>query len=261
MPTTITTDGGAADKPAWFVIVDDDTFILSANAALHMRAANRHIDRPVYLGHHVLKCADCRTKSKRFWFVYGGNGIFMNAAALERVTRPGHLATCAAKYTVGAGDERLGACFRDAKVSVTPVEGGSEGPLSSMAERPDLFVAPSLFPFAFHRMTRPALTQALWTFVTVRAPPDGFVSWAALARWFLAPSADACAVSNANASELCWPADGTPAEWFPSTFDPKQRALDQYAKSREQARQRGPGARRGAVGGAVRRSGPVPHPV
>lgn len=225
---------GNVSSPRWFAIVDDDTYVMGGATSHHLAAA----PATAYLGHYVLHCPFCRHRAKQFPFVYGGNGIFMTPPALAALGAL--LPQCNTTFVVGAGDERVGACAKLAKLPLTRVEGGCEGYLQALAEGASEFVRGSEFPFAFHRIARPELFDVLWALE--RRHPGAVVSWAALAQWVLVPSVDACALpwslTAQNRPRRCLPLNATPADWYPRTHDHKAKRLQAHAWFEQHRRRR-----------------------
>ena len=247
--------GNSSTDPEWFVTIDDDTYLLAAAVAhhLHRIAAASPPAAPLYAGHHVLACALCRTKAKRFPFAFGGSGIFLNHAALHILNS--RLDRCAPRYTVGAGDERVGACFRDAGVPLIAVDGGCESVLTALGEGRSLFLTTSAFPYAFHRIKTPAAALSLYDAERLAGERSSelmvVLSWARIASHFLDPSpsqpgalcgppSPLWTVFNATPWRVagrggagCLPLPATMVTLFPTENDPAARAARDYWNERK----------------------------
>jgi hypothetical protein len=164
---------------------------------------------PIYAGHLVLHCSTCKTAAKRFQFVFGGNGIFMNAEAVKQLA-----AACGSRKAPRfAGDVRLGYCAKLAGIRPIPMVVGTETMFSALGDnRAAIDEGP--YPFAFHR-----LVHASW-FHDVRelemaAPPKHkqvWPCWHDVAQWFLVKKR---AKFNGTL-------------YYPHTYDPIMRGRREY---------------------------------
>ena len=144
--------------------------------------------------------------------------------------------------------------MRDAAVPVTRVDGGCEGYFAALAEGAPEFITSSMYPFAFHRLSRPVLAEALWPLVSkslahranaVVHPWDRLVTWPDIATWLMIPSKEACTlptrVPSFDDPSQCLPLDAHIADWYPKQHDPKMSALESYAKYKQAQWRRGGG--------------------
>ena len=169
--------------PLVFCIADDDSYILAPATSFHM---SEHISRlkiahaarlqqqqrhkswsaeslvlqnttlapRIYLGHIVAHCSKCRHVSKRFSFIYGGNGIFLSADVLLQLRR--YLPQCKKTFLMLPGDTQIGGCIHRNRIA-NPVDllVGTELVTACFGSYPE-FAIQAPFPWAFHRVKDPS---------------------------------------------------------------------------------------------------------
>jgi hypothetical protein len=185
--------GSSARAPLWFVIVDDDTYLLGPAVEFSLRGATKKIREEVsvgihaskrsklYLGHTVIHCERCRHPSKRFPFAFGGNGIFMSSALLHSIAKwlPGCIQTLRAL----PGDVQIGGCIaRSRLANLIHLSVGTEQPPQAFGDKIDV-VMEHPFPFSFHRIKDPGWAEDL--FELERRHPRRILLWADIAPYYL----------------------------------------------------------------------------
>lgn len=188
--------------PLWYVIVDDDTYLL-APAVHHIllgysRMLRNDSSQSFYLGHTVIHCQRCRTASKRFPFAFGGNGIFMSRALVETLSTVA--SRCASVFQALPGDEQIGGCvhmFRLAKLIHMSV--GTETFAMAFGDKKEVLLE-SPFPFSFHRIKFPDWHKDMRE-LELRHPGK-VLSWKTIAEYFMVELA-----SRYNRKELVFQED------------------------------------------------------
>ena len=155
------TDRATADgrePPLWYVIVDDDTYLLGPAVVHVLRPFTTAIEQDpqtrIFAGHTVVRCKNCRTKSKRFSFAFGGNGIFLSKGVVDDLAP--RVADCSAQFFGLPGDEQVGGCiakFRIANLQHLSV--GTETMFMAFGDKAEEVLPESPFPYSFHRIIRP----------------------------------------------------------------------------------------------------------
>lgn len=114
-------------KKKWYILLDDDTYILLENFAHYVSQPGMQPDsRPIYTGKvfYISRCGgfardgtNITNKSDRGMFAHGGSGIVMNKLAMD-VMYP-NIAQCVREYSsCWAGDMQVGLCLRKHGVKV-----------------------------------------------------------------------------------------------------------------------------------------------
>jgi hypothetical protein len=101
----------------WFVMIDDDTFILKENLRWFLKRYNPHT--PFYFGTatRFRGCDGITEMGKGPFFAHGGSGIVLSRGALLKMLEI--KTECLVKYDdCWAGDIRVALCLRDAGISL-----------------------------------------------------------------------------------------------------------------------------------------------
>lgn len=201
--------------PLFFCIADDDSYILGPAMAYHLAGHTAALDRAfplrrvgttiddfrptalggggsllladaavaprVYTGHIVQHCSKCRHPGKKFYFIYGGNGIFLSLDALL-LLQP-HMASCVKTLRLLPGDTQVGGCIHKHRIATAvDILVGVELPTSAFGSYPQ-FTAQAPFPWAFHRVKDPVLAQHIYALE--RRYPGQILVWDWIGRYFL----------------------------------------------------------------------------
>ena len=181
-----------SNRLSWVVIVDDDTYLLEHATKAVLDAVAPSLEKqeqqqkqvPLYVGHQVEYCTYCK-KKKRFDFAFGGNGIFLNAAAVRRIGAV--LPRCKPLVPAIAGDERVGFCAKEAGVPLRSIVVGTETMFAALGDN-RVVLTEGPFPFAFHRVKRKDWIYDLRLLeerVMHLGPTSPIVCWGDVAHWYL----------------------------------------------------------------------------
>jgi hypothetical protein len=150
--------GARRKMPRWYVVVDDDSYLLQPAVTHVLAEMSREVDaRPdarIYAGHTVVRCQTCRNVNKRFPFAFGGNGIFLSHGLLLALAKV--IPQCVSVFATLPGDEQVGGCihrFHLARLNHLAV--GTETFAMAFGDKIEV-LAEAPFPFAFHRITTPS---------------------------------------------------------------------------------------------------------
>lgn len=190
-------DAAAMAQPSFYVVVDDDTFMVTPNLRHVLRATNART--PLYLGllsrssnarympgvrslGTLLKLAMAnRTYSNPTLFVQGGAGIVLNEAALMLVAAAAQSRLCVARCVQWAGDIRVGCCMD--VLGIEPVHHDGFWPKDMAQAFAHGRDALSEHPVSFHEVRSPAQFHATYNATRVAADNEtGLVHWGALRR-------------------------------------------------------------------------------
>jgi len=137
----------------WYVMIDDDTYIVLENLEEYVNAHFPDPDELVYLGNpnHFIGCDGVKKMGDGILFGHGGSGIVVSRGAMKLMIEG--IEECILKYrTCWAGDVRTALCLRDNGVLLNtgiPLRFNSEPPNSLDGYWPR---DPCIQPFTFHHL-------------------------------------------------------------------------------------------------------------
>ncbi|KAJ3064268.1 hypothetical protein HDU98_012295, partial [Podochytrium sp. JEL0797] len=149
--------GGSAESTGWYIMFDDDAYVLLDNYATHLATLNP--DDDWYLGQPTLfaGCDGVTNYGDGPLFAQGGAGIVVSRGAMKKMVPV--LDNCILKYRdCWAGDVRVALCMRDAGVLITGTGDVYQSPPNTDFEYPD---SPCTQPLVFHK-TLPHQIQSLF---------------------------------------------------------------------------------------------------
>lgn len=174
-----------ADAPLWYVIVDDDSYLLQPAVAFVLQKHNARLkvepQANVFAGHTVVRCQRCRNAHKRFSFAFGGNGIFLSTGLMMALAA--RVPECSQIFSILPGDEQVGGCihkFSLAKLDHLSV--GTETFAMPFGDKTEVLLE-SPFPFAFHRITIPEWHKDMSRLE--KRHPGRILSWPTIAEYFM----------------------------------------------------------------------------
>jgi hypothetical protein len=177
--------GTAEEAPRWYVIVDDDSYLLQPAVAFVLRPLNDQLaldsNQNIFAGHTVIRCQKCRNLNKRFPFAFGGSGIFLSRGLLFSLAA--RIAQCSHAFSSLPGDEQIGGCihkFSLAKLHHLSV--GTETFAMPFGDKRDVLLE-SPFPYAFHRITIPSWHNDMAALE--QRHPGKILPWPVIAEYFM----------------------------------------------------------------------------
>ena len=165
----------------WYVIVDDDSYIIQTNLRRVLGSLNNNNNQPLYVGIAFWSSA----AKDAFKFIQGGGSICMNRHAVRRISP--HIRGCIKRHAHHwAGDIRLGACFAEYSVAPTSHHAfWSQDVFLSMGR--DKRWLETSFPASFHMMRDSSWVYALYhaeLFALATNKENKVVDWPTLRQYF-----------------------------------------------------------------------------
>lgn len=173
------------ERPLWYVVVDDDTYLLAPAVHSILSPFEAQLTQDptlrLFLGHTVIHCLRCKTASKRFPFAFGGNGIFMSAALLHELASK--IDSCRPLFHALPGDEQVGGCIHRYRLATLKhMSVGTETFAMAFGDKKEVLLE-SPFPFSFHRIKFSAWHRDMHRLE--RRHEGKILSWEVIAAYFM----------------------------------------------------------------------------